>query len=109
VIFNAAEPCRFQATERFEGILKMSPEAVDGLAERANVVFNQPHFRGCTVRSYSPVVLAYHFASAKEAVAFEAERRQIAPPHFRYRIESGDSRTVLEYRAEGVHAEVCAQ
>jgi hypothetical protein len=109
VIFGASEPCRFLAAERSEGILEMSPEAVDGLAERANVVFNQPHFLGCTVRSYAPVVLAYRFASAKVAVAFEAERRQIAPPHFRYLIDSGDARIVLEFRAEDIHANVRAQ
>jgi hypothetical protein len=109
VIFGAVEPCKFRATERFEGILAMSPEAVDGLAERANVVFNQPHFLGCSVRSYAPVVLAYRFAGAKEASAFEAERRQIAPPHFRYLIESSDARTVLEFRAEDIHANVRAQ
>jgi hypothetical protein len=87
----------------------MSPEVVDGLAERANIVFNQPHFRGCTVRSYAPVVLAYRFASTEEAAAFQAERRQIAPPHFRYLIDAGDAQTVLELRADGIHAGVRAQ
>jgi hypothetical protein len=77
----------------------MTREEVDIYATRANRYIGTLFggFRGCTVVSYEPVVMAYEFENNLHAEAFIFSR-QLSETKFQLTIDPNDDTRVLEYR-----------
>lgn len=93
-------PTTFHLRDRPENqvLIKTHLPDLEALAAKANIALRSKQgFRGCTVHTLDPPILAFRFDSPLEAVQFQLRMTAGGSP-FRYSIAPGRVDTVLEYR-----------